>query len=115
MSGKRFVDGVWIRQRMQAKDDRMAAQLRAFRQRTGGSGIAPAAVDPVPGVVAPGDRAQSDRRHSNPDPVMVEVLDPETVFLCKWCELPSVNQGDFPFCSYQCRCEERTQPDDSTR
>ncbi len=93
--GRRFVDGVWIRQRMQAKDDRMAAQLRAFRQRTGGSGVAPAAVDPVPGVVAPRERAP------------IDVLDPSTVFLCQHCDLPSVNTGDFPYCSYLCRCEVR--------
>jgi hypothetical protein len=46
---RRFVDGSVIRRRMQAKDDRMNAQLEAFRRRTSNAALFPKA--PVIDVV----------------------------------------------------------------
>ncbi len=123
--GRRFVPQSTIERRVQAKDDRINAQVRArrhtiptideqiaaFRQRTGGAG--PDGGRGSQGVTSTvnADRAPSDRRACHPDPVCVDVLDPSTVFLCHHCDLPSVNTGDFPYCSAGCRCEARTSGD----
>jgi len=49
--GRRFVDALWIRQRMQAKDDRYAREAAAQRRRNAGRlAVLPADVVPYAAV-----------------------------------------------------------------
>jgi hypothetical protein len=48
--GRRFVDAIWIRQRMQAKDDRYAREAAAQRRNAGRLAFLPAEVLPYAAV-----------------------------------------------------------------
>jgi len=77
--GRRFVDAIWIRQRMQAKDDRCARELRA-RQRA----VVAVAIVPV-------------------TPALTPIVDVALVPVCAWCPdfvpTPGVSHGICAACA----------------
>ena len=78
--GRRFVDAIWIRQRMQAKDDRCARELRA-RQA-----VVTVAIVPV-----------------TPDAPLTPIVDVTLVPVCAWCPdfvpTPGVSHGICAACA----------------
>ena len=37
-------------------------------------------------------------------PLSATVVDPATVYICAKCGIETLSTGDFPYCSYVCRC-----------